>query len=410
MDPRTASRVEKLKRLTEKDDKNNVWPISSKSDQNPLGDPNVNKESRETKTKNRVAKKTRLNEVNFLLCFRLFNQMVRERGEKNVFICSYSISVMMAMLRNFEEAEIYHSISDPYKVEELTIQDINEYYWDQNDYIRHFDKNIDLLFANILYHAQTVELPEIFINNLKEYFECEVVKLDFLLPDSINIINSLVASKTNNKITNIVSLPLLPSAKFFLINAIYFKGTWAEKFDVKHTKQGVFFLNNGSSAEVSMMHQKEKFRYFENEDFQAVELPYEGKRVSMYVFLPKNPKQGTEAVQHVNEENYHSWLAEFQEIIVDLSLPRFKATFSDHIHLLLEKMGILNVPDLTSILHNAVIEVNEEGTEAAAVTSFKFYKSYVRNVEMVVDHPFLFTIHHHYLNTILFMGLINDPD
>ncbi len=209
----------------------------------------------------------------------------------------------------------------------------------------------------------------------------------------------------------------------FLINAIYFKGGWKGKFDPSKTQSGIFHLPNGSEKQLPMMSHICNYSYLEATSFRAVGLPYGEGRVSMYIFLPEPSSNLDEFLEDLNAENWKSWLSQFrEELDLRLIMPRFRLEYEMLLNDTLKALGmeiafIPFVADLSGIapllyiekvIHKTFLEVNEEGTEAAAVTLVGPPPASGPR-PFVVSRPFFFTIHDNWTNTILFMGTVTEP-
>ena len=209
--------------------------------------------------------------------------------------------------------------------------------------------------------------------------------------------------------------------KLVIVNAIYFKGEWVHAFDSTRTSNAPFYTSE-ARIDVSMMTMKETFKYAEDDDIQIVQLPYKGNDLSMYIFLP-NARDSFEHINHISSlKNLESFRFKSQEL--NLSLPKFKMSSEFELSSILKDMGMSmafssnadfsGISDeqvfLSSVIHKAVVSVDEKGTEAAAATAASMMRCCKPTPkEFKVDHPFLFVIRHEPTKTILFMGRVTDP-
>ena len=242
-------------------------------------------------------------------------------------------------------------------------------------------------------------------------------------------INQWVSDETNKKIENLLADPLDPLTRMILVNAIYFKGDWAIKFDAKDTKKEKFYRTDGSSVDVDMMNMKKKFSmdYIRELKTKVLELPYKGESLSMILLLPDN-KDG---LSKLEAELTADHLANLRfnprsrnDVVV--ALPRFKLEESASLGETLSTMGMsegfvegradFTKMDgtrnlyLSKVLHKAFIEVNEEGSEAAAATAaIMMARSMPRVSEFRADHPFLFMIRCNRTKSLLFVGKMENP-
>jgi len=261
--------------------------------------------------------------------------------------------------------------------------------------------------------------------------ECYCVDIRRDSNGAAQIINRWVAEKTNNKITEIVTPDAIDSlTRLVLVNAIYFKGDWLKKFNVKFTKDDNFHISPNKSVKVKLMYMKAKFYYGVNSELncQAIELPYAGENLSMFILLPDQATSLSQLEEKLTsadlvnvKEKFSMWFTE-----VRLRLPRFSLDEELSLADVLEQMGMRDlftsgVADLSGVdgskelyvskvLHRAVLEVNEEGTKATAATAVKItWRSLLRYNEFRADHPFLFFIQDKATRSILFLGRLVKP-
>lgn len=279
-------------------------------------------------------------------------------------------------------------------------------------------EGIELLNANSIWVNCNVKKQ--FLKDSKKYFASEVKR--GVKPEAIN---RWVSEKTRAKIENIIPEDMDPDAvSLVLVNALYFNGTWREPFKDSDTYDDNFTLSDGTKIKVPMMHQKRYFQYFENKDFQAISIPYRSPELVMNIYLPKKKellKSNSSGYVAIRKALYE---ADAQN--VELSLPKFKASYRISLKPILTKMGmniafknggfdlIADSLYISDVIHKAVIEVAERGTEAAAVTAVMLKCTSMmppeKTIEMNVDHPFLFEIRGEAPNSpILFSGLIQNP-
>jgi serpin B len=294
--------------------------------------------------------------------------------------------------------------------------------------IRSAGSNVVLSVANSIWYAPNVELKPQFVSINQNFYGAKLSALDFTDPRAAGIVNSWVSEATHDKIKKIVEPPLSSMTGAFLANAIYFKGAWEHKFDNSATKEEPFHPRSGSQKQTPMMRQSRKFSYQENDGFQAVRLPYAGERLGMFVFLPATNSNPEKVLAGLNAGNWQQEIiSKFQETEGTVVLPRFKLEFKMDLIPALTAMGIhqafTHAADFSAMSgtqmfvsgvdHASFVEVNEEGTEAAAATGITMRMTAVRPTvkpfQMIVDRPFLFAIEDNLTHSILFMGILNDP-
>ncbi|XP_056089936.1 serpin peptidase inhibitor, clade B (ovalbumin), member 1, like 4 [Rhinichthys klamathensis goyatoka] len=292
-----------------------------------------------------------------------------------------------------------------------------------------------LSLANRLYGEQSYQFVEKFLNDAKSYYEAGLEKVDFKNKSEaarVNI-NKWVEKKTQEKIKDLVPQGAIDGmTKLVLVNAIYFKGNWEKKFPKEATKDGQFKLNKNRTKPVKMMNQKAQFplAFIPEINSQVLELPYVGKNLSMLIILPNEMEDDTTGLQKIEKaltyEKFMQWTktSNMRQQEVDVSLPRFKMEETYNMKSLLISMGMEDVFDetkvnlsgmssnnnlvVTKVIHKAFVEVNEEGTEAAAATGVVIA---IRSFPQMfnADHPFLFFIRHNPSNAILFYGRFCSP-
>jgi len=280
--------------------------------------------------------------------------------------------------------------------------------------------------ANSIWYRQDFSVRDAFLQVNKYYFSAEVAPLDFNDPGAVITINEWVSENTRGKIQEIVAAPIDPLTMLFLINAVYFKGTWTYQFDKSKTVDGQFTCGDGSVVSCKMMSQKEEYPYFGNEELQAVDLPYGDGKFNMAVFVPTHISDISNLMANFTQENWKGWTGSFSRQAVNLYMPQFKVEAEYNLNQILSALGmrIAFDPDMadfshindsvklyiSKVKHKTFVEVNEEGTEAAAVTSIEIGTT-SGPMEAVVrlDRPFIFVIHENHSGSILFMGILMKP-
>ncbi|MBN2684202.1 MAG: serpin family protein [Pontiellaceae bacterium] len=287
--------------------------------------------------------------------------------------------------------------------------------------------DIQLSVANALWPQKDYSFRAEYLDLIKNYYASEIRPVDYATnkADARKQINTWVEEQTNEKIKDLIPEGALNElTRLVLVNAIYFKGNWASQFKSSDTHDAPFHLSRDKTVQVSMMSQKEHFRYAETGTFQAVELPYEGDDLSMLILLPSGTNTLAALETEFKADTLSSLRFRNQELIVQL--PKFKLESSFGLGDTLQQMGMTDAfsrsSDLSgmdgtrklfisSVIHKAFVEVNEEGTEAAAATGVVVGLRSMPRPPMVftADHPFLFFIRDNASGTILFMGRMMNP-
>ncbi len=367
-------------------------------------------------------------EADNAFAFDLFRDILQnEEDEENIMVSPLSISLALAMTYNGANGETKEAMENVFHLHGLSVEDINKSYQGLINALLSVDPKVIMEIANSIWYRDTFHIEDNFLSVNKTYYDAEVEGLDFTNPASKDIINQWVASKTHNKIEKIVD-NIDPSDVMFLINAIYFKGTWKYQFENKNTIDSPFYTENGEHLKnVKMMNIKGDFNYFSNDMFHAVELPYGQGNYSMLVLLPHSGVSINDLVSEMNHEKWKNWMESFYERSdFDVYLPKFKFEYKKELKETLTNLGMgiafSDFADFTkinsnggllisSVKHKTFIEVNEEGTEAAAVTSVTIsLTSAGPPSHFRADHPFVFVIKEKFTNAIMFMGKVGDPE
>ncbi|MBD2449610.1 serpin family protein [Nostoc sp. FACHB-152] len=371
---------------------------------------------------------TKLVNANNKFGFKLFSEILKEdSSKKNIFISPSSLAIALAMTYNGASGSTQKAMAQTLELQGLSLADINSNNAALKNLLENPDANVQLNIANSLWVKQGFRLRPDFLQRNQQFYKAKVANLDFQDSSALSTINNWVNDNTNGKINKIVDT-IDPNQVLFLINAIYFKGQWTDKFDKNQTAEYPFYSASGQQKKHPMMSQTGEYQYYENEQFQAVSLPY-GKngKVSFYIFLPKQNSNLKTFYQNLNAENWEKWLAKFQNRDGFIRLPRFKTdyevTLNDALKALGMQVAFSNQANfsgigenlaISNVKHKTFVEVNEEGTEAAAATSVGItLTSAVINplppFRMVVNRPFFCAIRDNQTGSILFMGSILQP-
>ena len=350
----------------------------------------------------------------------LFQKIVAEDTEKNVFISPLSVSIALGMALNGAEGETYADIQETLALDGLSEDDINQTYLNLQIQLPKLDPKVQFEIANSIWYNQLLTFEQSFMDVNQQYFDAEVAGLDILDPASAVRINNWVAEKTYDKITEIVDVPLDPGIILYLINAIYFKGTWTYQFDPKDTHNDEFQAADGTTQACKMMTQSNNFQYYGNDQFQAVDLPYSHEKFTMTVILPRYNMTLGAVINNLNTESWQNLISGLVEIEGTIELPKFKLEYEIKLNDVLSAMGMeiafTGAADfsrisknmalcISAVRHKTFVEVDEKGTEAAAVTIIEFKEAGPSNTfHMRIDRPFLFVIREKANGTLLFMG------
>ena len=351
-----------------------------------------------------------------------------EADANNLFISPLSISLALAMTYNGANGNTKTEMQNTLKFPSLTTDEINGYFQKLSSALLSVDSKVNLGIANSIWYRNEFSVLPAFIQVNKDYYNAEVKSLDFSSPLAVSTINNWVSDKTNKKIPKVID-EISSDIVMFLINAIYFKGSWSQEFDKDGTHNLNFYPSNLSSFVTPMMHQKGSFNYLSNDKFSALEMPYGQGNFTMDVLLPNQGFTTNDIVSSLNSENWNAWMNAFGKQTVDITFPRFKFEYertlnNDLIGLGMPKAFSTLEADFTNInpavnlyisfvKHNSFVEVNETGTEAAAVTVVGVGATSAGPDPVVItfnaNKPFIFAIRETTTNTILFIGRVSNP-
>jgi serpin B len=360
--------------------------------------------------------------------FDLMNQVVQAKPNTNVFISPYSVSSALQMVENGAAGGTLAEMQQALKTSGMPAGSLNAAFQDLNAQFTG-RKDVMLNLANGLWYQAGFHLKPAFAEDNQKFFQAGLAGVDFNNPQSANTINDWADTQTHGKIKDVVQFPFPPLTRLILANAIYFKGQWVTPFKKHLTRPRTFHLANGQTKQTPMMTQEGSFAYQADPKFQAVRLPYEGD-LQMELFLPATNSSPQALLAELAGQEAR-WAAvahgfSMQEGVV--TLPKFRIEYDVTLNQPLEALGmksafaanadfsgIANEPlYISQVKQKSYVDVNEKGTEAAAVTTITVMALAMREppkerFTMVLDRPFFFVISDMNTGSILFMGVVNDP-
>ena len=371
--------------------------------------------------------------ANTMFGFKLLHELRKTDETQNTLLSPYSLSVALAMARNGAGGATEQAIIDALQLQALDPESINANYVYLQRALQAPDSKVTLEIANALWAAEGIELDPGFLDRNNQFLDTDIATLDFTEPANVSTINDSINANTNGAIPSVVTA-IDPQTIACLISGIYFKGSWQEEFDTSQTRDEPFTLANGGKKQIPMMRRTDWYPYYAGDQFQAVSLPYEDNQMGMYIFLPNPDIHLNTFLDRLNVEDWEGWMSRFSSREVSLVMPKFKLQYSAELRSALEQlaMGIAfdedradfsrmttsSVPVFISYLtHRAVVEVNEEGTEAST-GSFVFLDAPVPTavaeesvppIPFIVNRPFFLAIRDNQTGTVLFMGGVEDP-
>ncbi len=360
--------------------------------------------------------------------FDLFQRLRLRAADKNVFFSPLSVATALGMAYNGAAGETKNAMASVLKIENLSRDEFNSASAELLRALKSPDPKIEIAIANSLWARAGIRFDEGFLARNRRFYDAEVSTLDFSDPQSVATINRWASAHTKGRIGRIID-KIDPQQVMFLINAVYFKGQWQKRFEKALTKEQPFYMLGGRRKPVPMMAQSGKYLYYRGDKFQAVSLPYGNGGVSLYLFLPDQGASLDDFLKDLSYRKWEEWMKSFDETPGDVKLPQFKLDYEEKLNDSLKALGMEAAFDarradfsdarperdlyISEVKHKAVVEVNEEGAEAAAATSVGVSVTSVHEPRQrfifVADRPFLMAIRDSQTGAILFMGVVIEP-
>ncbi len=358
--------------------------------------------------------------------FDIFARINEADPDKNLFISPLSISTALSMTANGAVGETKDGIKATLHQGDLTDEEINGAYQSLAEYLTNVDPKVIMQLANSNWYKDDYHIKEAFKNILLEYYDAEVKSANFANPDTKDLINDWIENKTNGKITDM--LDAIPSdAVMYLINAIYLKATWRYKFDKSKTEKQNFYLSDGSIVETDMMYSEgatANIRY--QPDYTFIELPYGNGQFNFSIILPTELNKLDQIIDAFDVDQLNQLTEAANSLTAEIYLPKFKTEYKITLNEVLSAMGMAQSFGgsadfsqlfeeqldlcISRVLHQSFIEVDEEGTEAAAATVVEIVETSAGGTpKIIINQPFLYFIREKHSNTILFAGKLLDP-
>jgi serine protease inhibitor len=359
---------------------------------------------------------------------KLFRKLAGGEGS-NVFFSPSSVMLCLAMVYEAATGETRRAMAKVLEIAGLDPVDTGRAIAELRTPFRQRE-HVQVRSANSLWCSDRVQVRPEYAARLRDMYDAELATLDFGAGNAVPRINAWVNQKTKGKISHIVDV-LSPLTALVAVNAIYFKGRWTRIFERKLTHDGLFTTATGQKKQLPMMCQSGRYSYYEDRRLQAVVLPYEGD-MAMHVILPATGTDSRQFQQSLSSGTWESWLARYEQVAGTIEIPRIMLDYRARLEQALKALGMERAFDrdraefdgvgaeqlpvwIDEVLHRAVVEVNEEGTEAAAATavciplSAARFNRTPRLFQMIVDRPFFVVICDETVGTILFMGWVGDP-
>lgn len=353
--------------------------------------------------------------------FDLMREINKAQPRENVFVSPLSASMALGMTANGASGTTWDAMRTGLRLGNVSREEIGAGYKSLIALLRGLDKTTDFRIANSIWYRKSFPFHQSYLDESRSFFDASVEGLDFASPDAVKTINTWVDNATARKIPSIID-EIKDDHVMFLINAIYFKGAWQDRFDKSRTENAPFRALDGSSASVPLMHRSGKMRIAWDPAYTAVDLLYGNSAFAMTVVLPAEGTDVNSVVESLTEAKWKSLEGSISERQALLYLPRFRLDWKRELNEDLKALGMQiaftdgeadftrmsPVGDrlfITEVIQKTFVDVNEEGTEAAAATSVGVGVTSAP-AAVRVDRPFIFVIRERFSGTILFMGKI----
>ena len=342
--------------------------------------------------------------------FKMFREVSKQEGN-NTFFSPLSLNMAMGMLYNGASGDTRNEIVEALGITDFSEIEINEYYQKISQSLLEVDPTTDIAIANSIWYRDNFSVKKHFVEIGKEYFDAEVQSLNFSNSGVANTINNWCAEKTNNRIKNLIDSALYPDMMMYLVNALYFKSQWQMdvKFDKEKTKLDNFTKTDSKTKKVNLMEQTSSLNYFADENLQCVEMDYGNRAFSMIAILPAKNMNINNLIDYLDSEKLQNAVKNMSWQKVWLKFPRFKIECNFSLAQPIRDLGMrqmfsggfANISNenlwVSNIIQKTFVEVNEEGTEAAAATSiimigFAGNPKKIEPVRFFADRPFVYLI------------------
>ncbi len=363
---------------------------------------------------------------NNAFAFDLYSAVTKEKG--NLFLSPYSVSAALAMTYAGAGGETAKQMEKTLHFD-LAATKLHSGFAELMKEFNVSGKSYQLSVANALWGQQGTRFYPEFVSITKKYYHAGFQEVDYIhkLEQARLTINNWVEKKTNHKIVELIKPKVLNNlTRLVLTNAIYFKGRWELQFKTSNTKQAPFYISSREKSNVPLMDQIGKFKYAETDQLQILELPYRGGTIVMDILLPSSRSGLAKLESNLQSANFESWLNKMSMKRVNVFLPKFKLEKEFSLSGYLKELGMKDAFDenkadfsgmsktflyITHVIHKAFVEVNEEGTKAAAATAVVMGTKSINDEPAFfkADHPFCFLIRDSHSGSILFMGRMVNP-
>ncbi len=357
---------------------------------------------------------------------------------KNVFVSPLSVSYALGITLNGANGPTRDQIAATLKVSDFSLEEANQAYFGLTSILTGADPAVTFRIANSFWSRLGKQIQPQFVAACKAYFNARVEEIDFQAPGAADTINRWVKDNTNGKIKEVIKAPISGDIAALLLNALYLKADWSYPFDTDNTRAAPFFPGDGSEVVCQMMSrdteeddqifgddfEERPIVYFANDLFQGARLPYGKEGFRMTILLPEPSLTADDLIEQLTLDNWTAWQELPTQSRFWLQMPKFKFEFETRLNDILVAMGMPAAFDpgqadfgnlfvdgvgwIDEVKHKTFVQVDEKGTEAAAVTVVIFVDS--MPPAMIVNRPFVFVIHEVESGAILFVGKVVNPN
>ena len=375
---------------------------------------------------------TRLVSAGNEFAFRLFGAIARAAGpDSNLFVSPLSAGMALGMTYNGAAGTTQPAMQRTLGLDAMSLHDVDASYRGVIALLRGLDPRVDFTLANSIWYRRDYTFEPTFLDTCATFFDAAVRGLDFAAADAAPTINGWVSEQTRGRIPSIVSDPIPDAMVMYLINAVYFKGAWVTPFDPDRTAPAAFTLAGGASVQVPTMRYGSEawVRTAADASVQVLDLRYGGGAYSMTIVMPRDPAGMPALLAGLTRQQWDGWIAALDSTRALVVMPKFTLTYGLKLNDALDSLGMgvafvgcpatpdcadftrmRSVRDLfiSEVVHKTFVDVNEQGTEAAAATSVGVGAT-AMPLPLAVDRPFLFAIRERFSGTILFLGRMMNP-
>lgn len=362
--------------------------------------------------------------------FDVFQRVASEKPDSNVVLSPTSLAFGLAMVYNGAGGETAREMAATLGASGLDLEAFNAANAAWLAALRTPAEGVELALANSIWIRDRFPVEAEFVQRNERSFDAEVRRLDFDDPAAVDEINAWAAEETHDRIEEIIQ-EIDPLDMLFLINAVYFLGEWTEPFDMEGTTRGQFTRQGGTPVGIPFMSRRDTIDYFQDDGYQAIRLPYgDGGRFAMVLLLPARGSSLEALYRGLDASSWRAALGRLEPTYLELQLPRFRVEYEKKLNDVLKALGMQTAfdpgradfsginPDpayddlhISKVLQKTFLQVNEKGTEAAAVTAVTVSVTSMPSYPIVrFDRPFFLAIRDGATDTILFLGQITDPE